>query len=431
MRAAVFTVNRLQISSDRKLAAETVIARCQKLAGFSEDAGSTRRTYLSPPMRDCHAEIASWLAPLGVRTKIDAAGNLRAAYSGESAGAPRLLIGSHLDTVPNAGAYDGILGVVLAVALLESLDGKRLPFAIEVVGFSEEEGVRFRAPFIGSRALVGRLDEEFLERRDAKGISVRQAIVNFGLNPREISEAVIGSEVVGYLEFHIEQGPVLESLGLPLGVVEAIVGQNRLEFEFLGHANHAGTTPMHLRRDAVAAAAEWIGSVEKLAKSTPGLVATVGAIDVAPGATNVIAGMARLTLDVRHSADNARNEAVRQLTDEARAIAARRGIGVNWKQQLDQKAVAMNSFLVEQIAKSVENTGCKPHRMPSGAGHDAMILAEKIPTAMMFIRSPGGISHDPAETVLADDVAKAIECGVQLLDQLASSQDFVSRRERA
>src|SRR5580658_4090944 len=246
------------------------MARCQILAGFSEDAASIRRTFLSPPMRDCHREIARWLAPFGAASRVDAVGNLRIARpaAGVEVGAPRLLIGSHLDTVPNAGAYDGVLGVVLALALLSAVDVGKLPFAIEVVGFSEEEGVRFGKPFIGSRALVGRLDEQVLSCQDGDGISIRQAIEDFGLNPAELPQVAIEADVVGYVEFHIEQGPVLDSVGRPLGVVEAIAGQSRLEFTFTGHANHAGTTPMNLRYDSVAAAAEWISAVEHKAQST-------------------------------------------------------------------------------------------------------------------------------------------------------------------
>ncbi len=238
--------------------AEKVIVRCRKLASFSEDSGGTRRTFLSAPMRDCHREVSSWMKSPGMGVSVDAVGNLRGYYSGASPGAPRILMGSHLDTVPNAGAFDGILGVVLAIGLAESLGGLRLPFGIEVVGFSEEEGVRFGVPFIGSRALVGRADEELLDRKDAQGISVRKAIQDFGLNPNEMSKAALSDDILGYLEFHIEQGPVLENLRRPLGVVEAIVGQNRLEFTFCGQSNHAGTTPMNLRHDALAAAAEWI-----------------------------------------------------------------------------------------------------------------------------------------------------------------------------
>ncbi len=378
-------------------------------------------------MHDCHQEIAGWLEPLGCRVKIDAAGNLRGIYPAVHPNAARLLIGSHIDTVPNAGAYDGVLGVVLAVALLEELQGKKLPFAIEVIAFSEEEGVRFGTPFIGSRALVGRLDQKLLEAQDAQGVSARTAIKNFGLNPAEIPGAEVGTNVLGYLEFHIEQGPVLEKLNLPLAAVEAIAGQSRLEFTFLGRANHAGTTPMELRCDALAGAAEWISSVERVAQAVPGLVATVGKIDVKPGAANVVASETRLTLDVRHSSDDIRNRAVEDLIGHAQRIAARRRLSVREKNLLSQQAVAMDPFLTEEIESAISKTGCIAHRMVSGAGHDAMILAEKIPTGMIFLRTPGGISHDPTESVAAEDVESAIQCGLHLLDQLASSPEFYNR----
>src|SRR5271154_6362527 len=330
-------------------AAERVLARCQTLARFSEDSTGTRRTFLSAAMRDCHREVSQWLAALGVSARVDAVGNLRGIYPGAIPNAPRLLIGSHLDTVPNAGAYDGILGVTLAVALLEALEGQRLPFAIEVVGLSEEEGVRFGRPFIGSRALVGRLDDELLDCRDAQGISVRRAIEDFGLQVAEIPQSRIAADVLGYLEFHIEQGPALEGLGFALGAVEAIAGQSRLEFTFVGRVNHAGTTPMHLRHDALAGAAEWIVAVENAAKvaadTSKGLVATVGALEVKPGAVNCIAGQARLNLDVRHASDKVRESAVRDLVQRAQEIVERRGLRVSSKVLLDQPAVAMDGFL--------------------------------------------------------------------------------------
>jgi allantoate deiminase len=408
-----------------------VVARCKRLASFSEDAGSTRRTFLSPPMRDCHREITQWLGAAGAEVTVDAAGNLRAFYAAAESTAPRMVLGSHLDTVPNAGAYDGVLGVVMAVALLESLGGRRLPFAIEVVGFSEEEGVRFGIPFIGSRALVGRLDDQLLDRKDANGISVRTAITNFGLNPAEIPRAMLCHDAIAYLEFHIEQGPVLASLGRSLGAVDAIAAQSRMEFEFLGRANHAGTTPMHLRHDALAAAAEWIVAVERTAHNQPGLVATVAQIAAKPGATNVIAAEARVTLDVRHKSDHIRDRALGYLVQQAQEIAERRGLTLGQNVLLSQRAVAMDPYLIDQIQDAIRSTGCQPHRLTSGAGHDAMILAEKTPAAMIFLRSPGGISHDPAESVEVEDVAKAFECGLHLLDQLASSSEFQKRMCRA
>jgi allantoate deiminase len=381
-------------------------------------------------MRECHREITRWMEPLGAQVRIDAAGNLRGFYPADRPNARRLLIGSHLDTVPNAGAYDGVLGVVLAVALLEELRGRRFPFGIEVVGFSEEEGVRFGAPFIGSRALVGRLDGELLDTRDAQGVSVRNAIENFGLNPAEIPEAALANNTLGYLEFHIEQGPALEELNQPLAAVEAIAGQSRLELIFCGRANHAGTTPMNLRFDAIAGAGEWIGVVERTAREIAGLVATVGKIEAKPGAVNVIAGEARLTLDVRHKSDEIRIRAVADLVRQANEVAERRGLSVRESTLLNQQAVAMDSFLVGEIEQAMVKAGCKPHRMASGAGHDAMILAEKVPAAMIFLRTPGGISHDPAEAVAVEDVERAIVCGLQLLDQLAAFPEFQNQNFR-
>ena len=414
-------------SGENRKRAEEAMVRCRRLASFSEDQGSLRRTFLSPPMIDCYREIASWMEPLGVSVRVDAAGNLRAFYPGVRSGAPRLMIGSHLDTVPDAGAYDGMLGVVLAVSLLESLGGRRLPFGIEVVGFSEEEGVRFGVPFIGSRALVGRLDEGLLAREDACGISVRKAVEKFGLKPAEIPEVCLTKDYLGFVEFHIEQGPVLENLGLPLAAVESIAGQSRLQFTFFGCSNHAGTTPMNLRYDALAAAAEWITAVECKARNTAGLVATVGRIEAKPGATNVIAGQTRLTLDVRHAADEILFQAVNELVGQATEIAGRRGLKIESSVLLEQPAVPMDSFLVNEIELAINAIGCLPHRMMSGAGHDAMIMAEKIPAAMIFLRTPGGISHHPSESVAVEDVEKVIDCGLQLLDQLASSNVLQER----
>lgn len=407
--------------------AKQVIARCQKLARFSEDATGTRRTFLSPPMRECHAEITAWLKSTGAEVRVDSAGNLRGFYPAAQPSGPRLLLGSHLDTVPNAGAYDGILGVVIAVALLELLEGHKLSFGIEVLGFSEEEGVRFGVPFIGSRALVGRLDADLLRLHDQNAVSVETAIREFGLNPAGIPQAALRNDCLGYLEFHIEQGPVLENLNRPLAAVDAIVGQNRLEFTFSGHANHAGTTPMDLRQDALAAASEWTVAVEALACRTAGLVATVGLLEAKPGAVNVIASEARATLDLRHASDATRTQAIEDLTRQAETVAAKRGVSVSRRTLLAQRAVPMDRFLTAQIEQAMRNAGCEPHRMASGAGHDAMVLAEKVPAAMIFLRTPGGVSHDPAESVHVQDVECALECGMHLLEQLSASKEFLTR----
>ena len=384
--------------------AQIVIDRCRALAEYTEEPGFTTRTFLSEPMHAVHGCLRAWMERAAMTVEVDHAGNMRGRYAASRPDAQRLYIGSHLDTVPRAGAFDGILGVVMGVALVEILAGRRMTFEIEVIGFSEEEGVRFGVPFIGSRAFIGDVDEQSLRR------GVADAIAAFGLDPARIGEAQAGPNALGYLEFHIEQGPVLDSLNLSIGVVEAIVGQTRGDAIFEGHANHAGTTPMKLRRDALAGAAEWIGAVEHEARSTPGLVATVGRLNVSPGAGNVIAGSVLASLDVRHANDDIRREAVRKLMDRARQIAASRGLTVQWEPRLDQAAVAMDADLANLLGPH--------HKMTSGAGHDAMIVARRMPTAMLFLRSPGGISHHPDETVRVEDVAAALEAGIGFLERL-------------
>ncbi len=336
---------------------------------------------------------------------------------------PRLLIGSHLDTVPNAGAFDGVLGVVLGVALVEELHGKRLPFAIEVIGFSEEEGVRFSKPFLGSMALTGTLSGDVLALQDAHGVSVGDAIRGFGLDPAAMAEARVSPLAFAYLEMHIEQGPVLESAHRPLGVVEAIVGQSRLLTSFTGKANHAGTTPMHLRHDALAAAAEWIVSVERVAYAAEdGLVATVGSIHAMPGASNVIAGDVAATLDVRHADDAVRGAALERIMLEAQRAADKRGVEFAWRQTMSQPAVPMDTGLTELLETAVRCADVQPMRMMSGAGHDAMIVAARLPSCMLFLRSPGGLSHHPDESVLAEDVEAALVVGLEFLRLLGERQ---------
>ncbi len=311
--------------SDR---AKRAIETCRSIAGMSEEAGGTTRRFLTPPVGDVHRLLESRMKALGMTAHIDAAGNLRGLWKPEGERRGRVLIGSHIDTVPNAGAFDGVLGVVLALELVEVAKTNCLPLGLEVVAFSEEEGVRFGIPFIGSRAVAGRFDLSILERKDAQGTTVRQAIENFGLDPSRIADAVADPATAGYFEIHIEQGPVLEAENLSVAAVTSIVGQSRFELAFTGHANHAGTTPMHLRRDALAAAAEWIGRVESLARKTDGLVATVGKMSVLPNAGNVIAGRVELSLDVRHVDDRVRRSAQDELLEGAEAIASAEELAV-------------------------------------------------------------------------------------------------------
>jgi allantoate deiminase len=401
--------------------AHQVIGRCRELAEFTEEPGFTTRRFLSQPMHEVHARLRSWMQEAGMNVHVDSAGNIRGCYAAAEPVMPLLFIGSHLDTVPRAGAFDGVLGVVLAVALVKVLAGRRLKFHIEVVGFSEEEGVRFGVPFIGSRALVGTADDRLLNCCDENGTRVFDAIRSFGLDPARLGDARVKDDALGYLEFHIEQGPVLESLDFPVGIVEAIAGQSRLDVVFEGKANHAGTTPMNLRRDALGGAAEWICRVEREARATSGLVATVGRLQVQPGAGNVIAGRVLASFDVRHADDAIRKQAGASLLAGASEIAAGRGLSVSWDSRLDQPGVSMDASLVERLKYSVEHSGYPVHKMVSGAGHDAMIMASRMPAAMLFLRSPGGVSHHPDETVWPEDVAAALMTGKAFLEKLQES----------
>ena len=402
-------------------AAREVIRRCRALAACSDEPGFTTRTFLSDSMRAVLVKITMWMSAAGMKTSVDAAGNLRGVYEGAAVDARRLLIGSHLDTVPHAGAFDGVLGVVMGLSLVESLHGTRLPFSIEVIGFSEEEGVRFGVPFIGSRALVGELDTTLLASRDAEGVTVAQAIRDFGLDPSRLADARTDANPLGYLEFHIEQGPVLEAAGRPLAVVDRISGRTAANVTFVGAAGHAGTTPMNIRQDAVAGAAEWIGCVEAHAHGTKGLVATTGRIEANPGAANVIAGRCRVTLDVRHADDRVSVAAIERLRVAADEIGARRGLQIEWSLQLDQSGAAMDPELVATLVRALDAAGAPPTVMVSGAGHDAMVLAPHMPAAMLFIRTPGGVSHHPAESVDENDVAIALTAGMNFLNELAAS----------
>ena len=401
--------------------AEEVIRRCRTLANCTEEQGRITRRFLSPPMRQVHSLVRDWMERLQMDVVVDAAGNIRGVYEGLVKKGSRLIIGSHLDTVPNAGPFDGILGVIIGISLVELLNRRRLANTIEVIGFSEEEGVRFSAPFLGSLACIGELNEQELLRTDIAGITVAEALREFGLDPTRIADARIGSDVIGYLEFHIEQGPVLDGMHLPLAVVEAIAGQSRSEFTFEGNPNHAGTTPMNYRRDALSGAAEWISAVERDASATKDLVATVGKLNVEPGVGNVIPGIVRASLDVRHGEDAVRKMAVHRLIEAGEGIAQRRGLHVGQTVTLDHQTVPMDRRLTSILARSIEALHFPLYRMTSGAGHDAMVIARKVPAAMLFLRSPGGLSHHPDESVILDDVAAALEVGLSFLEDFGKA----------
>ena len=397
--------------------AAKLMARCDALAVMSETPDNLTRTFLSPPMHEVHAALCDWMEAAGMAVRTDAVGNLFGRYEGLKEDAPALLIGSHLDTVRNAGKYDGVLGVLVGLAAVEALEGKRLPFAVEVVGFSEEEGVRYGLPFLGSRALTGSFEAGWLELTDDTGLTMREVIKDFGGEPDFLESPKQNlKEAIGFLEVHIEQGPKLAALGVPVGVVEAVVGSSRALVTFKGQAGHAGTTPMAGRRDALTGAAAFVLEVEAYAKEVDGLVATVGRLNVEPGAINVIPGSATLSLDVRHADDAVREEAVAVLREEAEKVAAGRGLIIHWHPLMSQAATPLDKGLTRLLQ---EASGGAP-RLPSGAGHDAQIMAAAVPAAMLFVRSPNGLSHHPDETVTVEDVAVALGVVTRFLDMLGA-----------
>jgi allantoate deiminase len=400
--------------------AAKIIGRCRELARITDVPGETTRLYLSPATRDAHTLLTWWFRQAGLAARTDDAGNLRATRRGtlkaDGADVPALVLFSHIDTVPNAGAFDGPLGVLVALAAIEELGHTPLPFHIELIAFAEEEGARFGFPFLSSLAATGQLTPEQLARTDDAGITVAEAIKHFGLDPARIAETCpLAPNTFAALEVHIEQGPVLEAEDASLAVVEAIVGQSRLELSFEGQANHAGTTPMPLRRDALAAAAQWIVEVERYAANYTQLVATVGRMTALPGAMNVVPGTVHTSLDVRHPRDESRHAAVAHLLTKAEAAGELRGVRVHATVKSEQRAVPMDRDLTQKLHQAAERAGFDARPMFSGAGHDAMILAANVPTTMLFVRSPGGLSHHPEEAVREDDVEAALATVLNLL----------------
>ena len=407
--------------------------RAEALAAFTEEPGRLTRRYGTQAHSDASAAVSEWMGAAGMAVRRDAIGNVIGRYEAYGGDAPALLLGSHLDTVPDAGRYDGALGVLAGIAAVERLqaDGTRLPFAIEVVAFADEEGARFGTAFLGSSVLAGRFDPASLRRADADGVSLDEAIRAFGGDPGALAGAApVPESLVGYAEVHIEQGPVLEERGLALGVVSGIAGQTRAALCFEGVTGHAGTVPMELRRDALCAAAELVLEAEAVALETPGLVATVGDLAPLPGAPNVIPGRARLSLDVRHVDDPPREAAIARLRERAGEIAAARRVALEWDALHDQDAVRCDPELTEVMEQAVLATGSRPLRLPSGAGHDAAVVAAIAPVAMLFVRCAGGVSHHPSESVTEADVALAVDALGHFVDGMASRHPPANQGDR-
>lgn len=397
--------------------AQECLNRADELAACTEEPGILKRTFMSEPMQRAHDLVRGYMQSAGMQVRVDALGNIIGRLEGQ--GPKTFLTGSHLDTVPDAGKYDGMLGVLIGIAAAQAIGAKNLAHHFDTIGFSDEEGVRYKMPYLGSLAVAGLFNDEYLMRVDEKGVTMADAIRNFSLDPADFKSAAYNfADVAGFAEVHIEQGPVLESENLALGAVTGLVGQSRVKLRYRGQASHAGTTPMRGRRDAFAALSELAVFVEKYALSVPTLVATIGMAQVRPGGANVIPGEVYFSLDIRHGDQPALDKATEVILVEAGAIAKRREIKLEIETKEAQAVVKCDASLVNKMAAAMDFHSYKNFRLASGAGHDTAIMSKVTPTAMLFIRSPGGISHNPIETVTVDDVAAAIEVFVTFLNSL-------------
>jgi allantoate deiminase len=413
--------------------AAELTARAELLAAYSEEAGRLTRRFGTLALAEAAETVAAWMRAAGLSVRRDAIGNVIGRSEEAEPGAPALMLGSHLDTVPDAGRWDGALGVLAGIEVAARLRDRvgGLPFALEVVAFADEEGCRFGTAFLGSSVLAGSFDQGSLRRTDADDVTLEEAIRGFGGDPAELDDAKREpGSLIGYAELHIEQGPALEALGIPLGVVSGIAGQTRAAVRFTGTSGHAGTVPMELRRDALAAAAELVVEVEALARDTPGVVATVGDIEALPGAPNVIAGQAALVVDVRHPEDVDRIWTVGRLRERAEQIAATRAIACEWEPLHEQAAVRCDPGLTGRMFQALEDVGVEPNSLTSGAGHDAATMAQLAPVAMLFVRCAGGVSHHPDESVDESDAALAVDALTRFVELVAERHSPTDQGER-
>jgi len=402
-----------------------ILDRVAQLARHSDAPDRYTRTYLTPAHRAAARQIAQWMEEAGMRVRVDAIGSVIGRYEAAAPGAKTLLLGSHFDSVRNGGKYDGVLGILVPVACVAELHrrGERLPVAIEIAAFADEEGARFSTSFLASRALIGRFDPAVLERRDADGISLAEAMAAAGLDPAKVASARIDpASLAAYLEVHIEQGPVLLDGGHALGVVTTIVAGLRHTVRVKGEAGHAGTVPMPRRHDALAAAAEMVLAIEKRCSAGATLVGTVGILKVKDGSSNVIPGDVEFTIDIRAGDGATHLAAQKDVFAECEAIARRRGVAIEHTKTHEVQAAPCAPWLQDAIARSIERAvGGKAPRLPSGAGHDAMVLAEVTDVGMMFVRcGAGGVSHNPAETVSAEDADAAAKALLDFLRTFTS-----------
>ena len=386
---------------------DTIMAWSEVIGAWSDEEGRLTCAYMTDAHKKTATQLARWMAEAGMEVHIDAVGNVVGRYLSDNPNAKTLITGSHYDTVRNGGKYDGREGILLPIAVVQQLykKGERLPFHFEVIGFSEEEGVRYASTFLGSNAIIGQFDLSLLDKADANGIKMRDALAEAGHDVSTIpSIARKPEDVLAFVEVHIEQGPVLLGRDLPVGIVTSIAGSCRYQLELTGLASHAGTTPMTMRKDAAAAAAEIVLFVERRCGATPSLVGTVGQLQVPNGSVNVIPGACNLSLDIRAADDNTRDAALADVLLAAESICQRRQIALKTVKLMSAPAAPCAPWLVKQLAAATERAGVEVFELPSGAGHDAMALARMTDVAMLFTRcGNGGISHNPLETMTADD----------------------------
>jgi len=387
----------------------TIMEWAEEIGAWSEDDGALTCTYMTDAHRRTADQIAHWMREAGMHAHIDAVGNVVGRYLSTDPQAKTLMTGSHYDTVRNGGKYDGREGILLPIAIVKHLHekGETLPFHFEIIGFSEEEGVRFKSTFLGSNAIIGQFDLNLLNLTDRDGVSMREVLTQAGHDVTAIPKiARDPSDLLGYVEVHIEQGPVLLNRDLPVGIVTSIAGSSRYLVNLKGVASHAGTTPMNMRKDAAAAAAEIILYVEQRCGEDQhaSLVGTIGQLQVPNGSTNVIPGACVLSLDIRAAADDVRDAAVADVLKKIEEITQRRSVDVSIEKTVSAPAAPCANWLMHQLAAATERAGVKPFELASGAGHDAMTIAKMTDVAMLFTRcGNGGISHNPLETMTADD----------------------------
>ena len=399
-----------------------IIAMADELARWSELPDGLMCTYFSPAHKAVAMQLREWMRAAGLQAEIDVVGNVVGRYPSSAAGAKTLIVGSHYDTVANGGQFDGRLGILTALVVAEYLhrNGRQLPFHLDVIGFAEEEGVRFAAPYLGSAAIAGRFDETILDRSDDNGISLAAILREEGVDLAAIKAlARRPGTIQGYLELHIEQGPVLLQRGLPVGIVTAIAGSARFRILIRGVAGHAGTVPMSVRHDAVAAAAEIVLAVEQRCAMAATLVGTVGQLAVPHGLINVIPGYCEFSLDVRAGDDVRRDAAIADILAAIARIAERRGVTADVTEIGRHAAVPCAQHLQSALARAVSGVGIEPFYLPSGAGHDAVMFSGVSDVGMLFVRcGNGGVSHSPLETVTAEDADLAARVLLDVLVHL-------------